>query len=354
MEFTDIFNDDAFSLISLTATINNVDHVPGRAGALAFAGVSEGIPTLSAVFESKAESLTLIREQPRGAPPPQETKDKSNLRSISVPHFPLEATIRADEVQGVRAFGTTDQLASVESVINSYITKMGRRHDLTLEYLRLGALKGKVMGPGGTVIADLFDLFGVTPTSFDWDLDNLANSDGFDDSIRVKCQELVRFITRNAKTLLPNGYRVWAFCGDNFFDKLIEHDSVKEVYNNTTEQERRLGANYAFGTFEFGGVVFENYRGTDDNDTVAIGTDEARVFLTGVPSLYAEYFAPADFMETANTIGLPRYAKVAPDAKFNRYVELHTQQNPLPICLRPKTLIQLKSNSNINSEGESE
>jgi hypothetical protein len=353
MEFTDIFNDDAFSLISLTATINNVDHVPGRAGALAFAGVSEGIPTLSAVFESKAESLTLIREQPRGAPPEQEKKDKANLRSISVPHFPLEATIRADEVQGVRAFGTTDQLASVESVVNGYIRKMGQRHDLTLEYLRLGALKGAVMGPGGSVIADLFDLFGVTQTEFNWDLDNLETSeDDFNDPVRQKAQELVRYVTRNAKTLLPNGYRVWAFCGDNFFDKLISHRSVKEVYNNTTEQERRLGANYAFGVFEFGGVVFENYRGTDDNETVAIG--EARVFLTGVPGLYAEYFAPADFMETANSIGLPRYAKIAPDAKFNRFVELHTQQNPLPICLRPKTLVRLVSNSNINSEGDSE
>jgi hypothetical protein len=355
MNFLDIFNDDAFSLVSLTATINNVDHVPGRAGALVFQGVSEGIPTLSPVFESRAESLSLIQEQPRGAPPEQEKKDKSNLRSISVPHFPLEATIRADEVQNVRAFGTADQLQAVETVVSNYIRKMGQRHDLTLEYLRLGALKGRVMGPGGTVIADLFSLFGVSQETFNWDLDDALNSAGdFEDAIRIKAQELVRFMTRNAKTVLPNGYRIWAFCGDRFFDKLISHPSVKEVYNNTSEQERRLGANYAFGVFEFAGIVFENYRGTDDNSTVAIGDDEARAFLTGVPGLYAEYFAPADFMETANTIGLPRYAKVAPDQKFNRFVELHTQQNPLPICLRPRTLVRLVSNADINSEGVSE
>ena len=43
-------------------------------------------------------------------------------------------------------------------------------------------------------------------------------------------------------------------------------------------------------------------------------------------------------METVNTVGLPRYAKLAPDGRFNQFVELHTQQNPLPLCLRTKTL----------------
>jgi hypothetical protein len=104
-----------------------------------------------------------------------------------------------------------------------------------------------------------------------------------------------------------------------------------------------LGKNYEFGTFEFGGIVWENYQGTDDNSTVAIAADEARVFVSGVPGLYAEYFAPADFMETVNTIGLPRYAKVAVDQRFNQFVEIHAQQNPLPLCLRPQTLVTLKS-----------
>jgi hypothetical protein len=34
---------------------------------------------------------------------------------------------------------------------------------------------------------------------------------------------------------------------------------------------------------------------------------------------------PADFVETANTIGLPRYAKQAVDQQFARWVMLHVQ-----------------------------
>jgi hypothetical protein len=52
--------------------------------------------------------------------------------------------------------------------------------------------------------------------------------------------------------------------------------------------------------------------------------------------------APADFVETANTIGLPRYAKQAADQQFARWVMLHVQSNPLPICTRPRVLLKGK------------
>lgn len=351
--FTDIFNDDAFSLIALTAMVNNIDHVPGRVGELVFAGVGEGVAVNTVTFESKAESLTLIQTSQRGAPSPKEARpDKGVLRAVNIPHIKLEDTIQAASVVGVRELGTTDQLRSVQSVVNGQLRKLTNRHDMTLEFHRLGAIKGQIKDANADVLTDLFTLFGITndntstgggatdasPKVFDLDLD--AEDSELTD-IRVKCQEITRFVTRNAKTVVPTTAKVWALCGDDFFDKLISRADVKAVFLNTDEQRARLGANYAFGVFEYGGIVWENYRGTDDNSTVGIATGEARAFLTGVPGLYAEYFGPADFMETVNTLGLPRYAKLAPDTRFNQFVEVHTQQNPLPICLRPKTLIKL-------------
>jgi Phage major capsid protein E len=44
-------------------------------------------------------------------------------------------------------------------------------------------------------------------------------------------------------------------------------------------------------------------------------------------------------METAADRGLPRYAKQAVDQQFARWVMLHVQSNPLPICTRPRVLI---------------
>lgn len=350
--FTDIFTDDAFGLVAMTAAINNVDHIPGRAGELAFVGVAEGVTTTSVAIESIAGNLALIPTTPRGAPAPKNKADKANLRVVGIPQVKLEDAVGAHEVQGVRAFGTTDQFAGVQDVINRRLATMANKHDLTLENLRLGALRGVIKDSDGSVIENLFTLFGVTndnsayggtttdaaPKIFGYDLSSPSDDS---DTIRLLNQQVIRWMRQNAKLILPGGYKVHAFCGDAFFDALIEREDVKAVYQNTAEQQVRLGKTYAYGTFEFGDIVFENYQGTDDGSTVTVASNEAMVFLTGVPGLYAEYMAPADFLETVNTPGLPRYAKIAADDRFNRFVELHTQQNPLPICLRPKTLVKL-------------
>jgi hypothetical protein len=64
---------------------------------------------------------------------------------------------------------------------------------------------------------------------------------------------------------------------------------------------------------------------------------------------------PADFALTANTIRLPPHlqgkkrpdrdqagAKQAVDQQFARWVMLHVQSNPLPICTRPRVLVRGK------------
>jgi Phage major capsid protein E len=97
----------------------------------------------------------------------------------------------------------------------------------------------------------------------------------------------------------------------------------------------------ARGSFEYSGIGFEEYRGrvgtVDFTDA-----SKAYFFPVGVPGLFRQYNAPADFVETANTIGLPRYAKQAADQQFARWVMLHVQSNSLPICTRPRVLIKGK------------
>ena len=60
-------------------------------------------------------------------------------------------------------------------------------------------------------------------------------------------------------------------------------------------------------------------------------------FPVGVPELFIEAYAPADYMETVNTTALRRYAKQEV-MKFNKGVEIETQQNVLPLCTIPNVL----------------
>lgn len=338
-----IFTDDAFSLMTLSAVINSVDTVPGRAGELAFAGVADPLATTTAAVESDGYSLSLIQTSKRGTPTEKQTTDKGSLRYLGIPHIKLEDTIQAASIQDVRELGSSDQLRSARSVIDRQITKMTQRHDLTLENLRLGALRGVIKDADASTILSLYSLFGISePTAFSFAtaFDTAANPTDGTDALRAVCQQVVRYMKRNIKAPWPASARVWAFCGDNFFDRLVSSFGIKQTAEATQLAQIVLGSNYAFGVFEFGGIIWENYQGTDDNTTVAVATDTCRFFVVGVPGLYVEYYAPGDFLDTVNTTALPRYARIGADPSgMNRFVNVHTQQNPLPFCTRPLTLV---------------
>ncbi len=76
------------------------------------------------------------------------------------------------------------------------------------------------------------------------------------------------------------------------------------------------------------------------NTRYFIPQNEAIAFPLGTQQTFRTYFAPADFNETANTIGLPVYAKQE-ERKFQRGWDIHTQSNPLPLCARPEVLIRV-------------
>lgn len=342
-EIFDVLNDDSFSLNSMTESFLNRDHVPGRAGALAFAGVGRGLMTTTAQIEVRDDTLTLIQSQPRGAPAAREGRRKRRLLPLSVPHFPLDDTIKAEEVRNVRQMGMADAVLTVQALMNQQLDIMSQAHDLTLENLRLGALLGIIYDADGTVLTNTFTAFGVTAeTAVSFELD-VSTTD-----VRGLCQDIRRTMVRNAKTQAATAGRIHAFCGDDFFDALISHPNVEQAFAGYAEAAQRLGGDYTWSQFPFGGITFENYRGTDnldgDNNTVdggGVGLDpsECRFFFTGVPGMYAEYYAPGDFLDSIGSVGLPRYARTAVDP-MGRFVDVHTEMNPLPICLRPKTLMR--------------
>ncbi|MDX9689792.1 MAG: major capsid protein [Alphaproteobacteria bacterium] len=332
MPMLDIFSNDAFSVTSLTDAINKMPYLPGQAGQLGLFKES-GVSTTSVMIEEKEGSLELIPTSPRGAPAAQNRHNKRKARSLLVPHLTLEDTILADEVQGVREFGSETAVQSVQTVVNDRLGDMAAKHDLTLENLRLGAIKGEVIdADGSTVLYNLFDEFNVTANSYvDFDLDNASSTSG---AIKKLCHQLKRTI-ESALGAVPYDH-IHAFCSASFFDALVTHSEVVAAYDRFQEGIF-LRTGQARGQFDYAGIVFEEYRG---GSGCSIEDGEARFFPVGVQGLFRQYNAPADFVETVNTIGLPRYAKQAVDAEFGRWVKLHTQANPLPICTRPKVLIK--------------
>ncbi len=332
MPMLDIFSNDAFSVTSLTDAINKMPYSPGQAGQLGLFKES-GVSTISITIEEREGSLELIPTSPRGAPATQNRHNKRKARSLLTTHLTLEDTLMADEVQGVREFGSESSVQSVQTIVNERLGDMAAKHDLTLENLRLGAIKGEVIDSDGvSVLYNLFDTFNVTANSnVDFDLDAASPASG---AIKKICHQIKRTIEAELGAV-PYDH-IHAFCSASFFDALVTHPEVTKAYDRFQEGIF-LRTGQARGQFDYAGIVFEEYRG---GSGCAIEDGTARFFPVGVQGLFRQYNAPADFVETVNTIGLPRYAKQAIDQEFGRWVKLHTQANPLPICTRPRVLLK--------------
>ncbi len=333
MPTLDIFNDDAFSLSSLTARVNTeLGYVPGQVGS---SGLFEedGVSTLTVMIEERDGNLSLIEPSERGGPGETVGNEKDKLRSFVIPHIQRDDSVMADEVQGRRAFGTENDVETVQSVLDRKMSRHYRAIDMTVEHFRVGALKGLITTKGGRTLYNLHNEFDITAAS---DFNFALNAEST--NIRTKCFDLVRAIEDE----LDEPYsHIHAFVGDDFWKSLIEHKHVRETFLNTA-QAGELRGSLVTDRFEFGGIVWERYRtgkkGTAANGGAGfIASNEARFAPAGVPELFITRFAPADYEETVNTDGLPRYAKqwAMPNGK-GRNIEM--QSNPLCLCTRPGVL----------------
>lgn len=325
-----IFEDDAFSVSSLTAAINDQEYLPGRISSLGLFR-EEGISTLTVQIEKDGDTLALVPAGERGTSGLVVGGTKRQLIPFNTVHLPERFTIKADEIQGIRAFGTRSELQAVQDVVNKRLAKARRQLDATHEFQRMGALNGQVLDADGkTVLLDIYKTFGVQRKKLPMGLGNA------DTELRVRAGEALDMQEEALGSITSTGSR--AFCGKNFWNKLIVHKSVKETYLNTMQAASLRGD--ARESFEFGGIVWERYRGKIAGISF-VHDDKALLIPEGVPDLYISSFAPADYMETANTQGIPYYSKIEPLA-FNKGVAGEAQSNPLHMCTRPLAQILLE------------
>lgn len=335
MPSLDVFQSDAFGTIELTAAINKMPFVPGFLGSLGIFE-EEGVTTTSVMVEEKNGTLSLVQTQPRGAPANQNPLEKRTVRSIVVPHLPIDDRLVADSIQNVRAFGQESELETVQGMVNQKLMSMARRLDATIEYHRIGAIKGTILDADGSTLLNLFTAFNVAQESeVDFDLDAASPASG---ALMKKCNAVLRLIEDNLEMGPIVTGRVIALCSSEFYDDLVAHTEIREAQKYLMDEQLRMRTARRM-TF-YGGIEFHEYRGTVGG-TSFIAANKAHIFPV-VAGLFKTYYAPADYMETVNTLGLPRYAKQAVDQQFQKYVDMEAQTNPLNLCLRPKVLIQAK------------
>jgi hypothetical protein len=331
------FSGDAYSLVNMTTAFNII---PNMYGAINDLGIfnAQGLQTKTAIVERRNNVLNLLPSVPYGAPPNVNTSAKRDVISFPVPHIPVQDTVLPSDVNGIRAFGSGNVLEMIDDRIALKMDEMSRKHDITLEFLRMGALKGLVIdGDGVTILSNLFTAFNVTQKVINIPFTTTTTV------ISTAVQNVSRYFEDNLKGETMS--EIVVLCSGGYWDAFTTHPLVVSAYQFFASQSMILRDDYRKKGFVYQGVRFIEYRGhaslPSGADMPFIAANEAIAFPIGTsPTMYTNYFAPAEFNETVNTIGLPRYAKMEPRRMAQGW-DIWTEQNPLPIVTRPDLLVRL-------------
>lgn len=339
MDILDVFSD-IFTMSSLTDAISHVDYLPGRVGQLGLFE-SEGVPDRTIVIEEDPITLSLIPRTPWGGVPIPNTTDARIARPFVIPHVAMEDAIGPGEIQSVRAYaqGQTPSTSrmSVEEMRDRKLRVMQLKLQATLEYHRIGAIKGVVYDADGTtVIHNMFTEFNVAQQSM-----SMVFSSSTTDVLGK-----IRAAQRLSIGALGNSpFTGWrALAGDTFFDQLFAHAKVEATYVNSESNRILRDEDITYGARAFGGVIWENYRGSVGGVDF-IPSDQAYLFPTGVAGLFLQKNGPADWIDRVNQMpaspnGLP--VEVRSEMKpGGKGINIEAQMNPLCLCTKPRAVIQL-------------
>lgn len=320
-----ITNEDLFSVTSLTAAINQTDIVPGRIKQLGLFQ-EQGIPSTDLAIQYKQGIIDLVKNASRGGLAQQIGDAKRSLIKFKTTHLLQAGSLFADDFQNVRPFGAKTYENQVQDFMLEQFEGMKKNNEATIEYQRAGALVGKVLDKDGSVILDIHEEFGIKPTI---DKLNLTTGD---------TKKQIRAIKKKAKEALKIGNvsRWIALCGSAFFDELEATPDVRESFTRFREGEVLRQDNDAI---QFTSVIWEEY------DAFVGGTkfvaDDEAILIPVVEGLCITRFAPADYVDTVNTIGVPHYARAEPKS-MNRGFDLECQSNPISLITVPDAIRRIK------------
>jgi hypothetical protein len=328
----------------------SINVIPPQWGRITQSGLfGEALPGITDKVEIVRENgkLSILSAEERGSRANVSDGELDDHVLVKVPHFPYDDLIKPEDIQGMIAATATSFAAlggagrepvTLESEMTKRLAKIRRTHDITGEFLRMGALKGLILDGKGKTIYNLHTVFGITPKVVDFKL-GTAGTD-----IRAKCEEIYSHIEDNIGDDVVGGVQVQV--SPEFFAKLINHPKVTEFYLNAAQALELTGRNIR-EAFPLHGLIFSEYRasarGIDGQARRFIAANEGHAYPTGTMQTFEQYAAPPHHIGMVNRPATQEIFVSPKELDHGAGIELHTESNILAMCKRPEVLVKAHS-----------
>jgi hypothetical protein len=345
----DFIQDPKFGVLSLAEALINW---PNKFGTLSTFTNPDGTPlwgesgidqTTVMVDIHNRGQINIIPASARGSPAPKQTGDSRDIKPLPTFRHALGDYITADQFQNVRKLGTVDQLDVFEEKLYERLDDLNWKQWQTTEYLRWAALRGDVMQPGTTQpLYNTYDLMGETQQVVNF---HISGTSG--DPIQDATNAILDYAQLNAFGEPIQKYAV--FCSPSFHDNLQKNTAFRDAFKyfsgmpNPNRELLRTPFEFKDMIYfrELGRASFMNADGTRTTTTF-IPDGEAIAVPLGTRQVFRTYYAPADYIETVNTIGQRLYAKTKV-MDMDRGIEVETVSQQLNVALKPRLVIRCTS-----------
>jgi len=325
---TDFFRDDAFSAVELTTQINKEPFLPTLNGESVFQAIS--VPTIDVALEVEKGKFCILDVRPRGAPPPENTLVQPEFYSVRTRMINDSITIQSEQLQGIVGMPYSTQFQTLQSLVARGQAMMRRNMVATYRQSYLACLQGKWINNGRTII-DWYDYWGQAQAA---EIDFALTTDTTD--VLGKCEQVRYQMSRSSDGMVPEDVMIHGYMGRNFSAALRGHKAVKDTYMGFADA-REYRNERTFNSFEYGGIMWHNFRGTADDTTIAIPDNKVIFYPVGT-DIFKVFYGPHDSFATVNTPGVPMYVVQTFDRDRDQWVRYENWTYPLIACLQPACL----------------
>jgi len=328
MYIGDLFvGEDTFNPIALTNFINQENYSVSSLDKDLNFNVDESLTKIIAIDKETNSIYPLTSVAAGEAAPEAEIYTRSTV-FVPIPRFAERDSITTDEINDIRDSGSM-ALKNLESERDKRLISMGRRHEITKEFERIGAVKGIIYDGAGNELLDVYAAMGAgeqETLTYDTTAANFNINNALMDA-KERCED-------ELGSYFASGFVVLQ--GKDVFKKVRGLPSTEKAFLNVLDNVFQKTDNRDDGYTLASNVRLKSYGRLKDKSGNYFLDPNASYIIPIADGFMNQIHGPSTISTYKGTI-LPYYVAVE-EMEFNQGVKILTESRCITYAARPKAI----------------